>query len=114
MKSVRYILGHTRILRASDLDALGIKHKDEELVWNKENNFTVVMNNQTSDSLVERLPTEFVIVDEEEADETSDESSLATSPSSSHPEASQSDPESSVASGDDEVGQSTRNASKNS
>jgi hypothetical protein len=110
MKAVRYVenrAGYVRILRTSDLDSLGIKHHGEDLVWNQENNFTIVMNNQMSDSLVERLPTEFVAEDADEADD-------ATSTAQSHPKASQSDPESSVASGDDDVRRSTHKRSKNS
>lgn len=109
MRSVRYSnprAGYQRILRTSDLEALGVKHRGEDLVWNTENNFTVVMSNQMSDSLVERLPTEFVAEDADEADD-------ATSTAQSHPEASQSDPESSEASGDDDVRRSTHKRSKN-
>jgi hypothetical protein len=116
MKAVRHRnprAGYIRILRTSDLDALGIKHKGQDLVWNQDNNFTIVMNNQMSDSLVERLPTEFIAMDAEEADEASEVPDPMTSLASSLPEASESDPESSEASGDDDVQRSTRKRSKN-
>jgi len=117
MKAVRYAnprSGYVRILRTTDLDSLGIKHKGEDLVWSKENNFTIVMNNQMSDSLVERLPTEFIAVDAEEADEADPVLEAMTSLAQSHPVSSESAPEASEDSGDDEVQQSTRKRSKKS
>jgi hypothetical protein len=108
MKSVRYTKGSKgiiRVMRPQDLDRLHVPHDGEDLVWNQANNFTIVMNNRMSDSLVERLPTEFVAEDADEADN-------ATSTAQSNPEASQSAPEASEDSGDEEVKRSTRKRSK--
>jgi hypothetical protein len=101
MKAVRYLhpqAGAVRVLRTKDLDQLGIKHKDEDLVWNQENNFTIVMNNHMSDSLVEMLPTEFVAMDTDEADEAPEVPEPMTSLAPSGTESDMGFPESSVSS----------------
>lgn len=79
MKTVSYKRprkNFTRTLRPIDLARLGIQSK-ETLVWSGENQFSLVLNNRLSDSLVAKLPAEFSAVDAEgdEPDESSDESS---------------------------------------
>ena len=99
MKSVRYLKarsGVVRILRTKDLDRLDIKHKGQDLVWNKDNNFTIVMNNQMSDSLVEKLPGDFVASDADGEDETPEVQEVMTSLASSGTGSDMGLPESSV------------------
>lgn len=93
MKAVRFNrprANFRRILRPHDLEALGISSK-ETLVWNPENNFTIVMNNKLSESLVGKLPGEFTMSDTEGDDEDPEVldpmTSLAQS-GSGHPEGS--------------------------
>lgn len=83
MKAVKFIHGrpgYSRYLSLEDLDHLGIKFpvSTENLVWNQENQHTIVMSNEMSDSLVEALPDEFVAFDPEEADEASEEKDVMT------------------------------------
>jgi len=116
MKAVQYAnprAGYVRILRTTDLDSLGIQHKGEDLIWNKENNFTIVMNNQMSDSLVERLPTEFIATDTGEADEADPIPEVMTSLAPIGTGSDMDLPESSVSSGTSGAKRSTPKASKN-
>ena len=117
MKSVRYRKarsGVVRILRTQDLDRLGIKHKGQDLTWNQANNFTVVMNNQMSDSLVEKLPGDFDASDAEGEDETPEVQEVMTSLASSGTGSDMDLPESSVSSGASGQQASTPKASKKS
>jgi hypothetical protein len=65
-----------RTLRPIDLASLGIQTK-ETLVWSGENQFSLVLNNKLSESLVAKLPNEFSMVDADgdEPDADDDESS---------------------------------------
>lgn len=116
MKLVRYRrprAGFSRVLRVKDLDQLGIKHKGEDLVWNKDNNFQVVMNNQMSESLVEKLPGEFSAMDTDEADEAPEvPEPLTHFTPNDQSDDSVDNPDESAASGDDEAKASTRKGSK--
>lgn len=72
MKRVRYARprpGYKRTLRTKDLDQLGIEHKNEDLTWSPENRFEVVLSNKMSESLVAKLPGEFVLFDTDGEDE---------------------------------------------
>lgn len=74
MKNVHYLNpmpDFIRILRPIDLASLGI-HTKETLVWSPDNNFCVTLNNKVSDSLVDKLPTEFRAIDVD-GDEPDDE-----------------------------------------
>jgi hypothetical protein len=110
VRSKKARAGFTRILRTKDLDRLGIKHKGEDLVWSPENKHTLVMSDQLSDSLVEKLPTEFIVTDvkEDETPKPLPQLTLLESPAGSVQDA----PESSVESGTDQVQSSTPKASK--
>jgi len=115
MKNVRWTraaANKSRVLRTKDLDRLGIKHKGQDLVWNKDNNFTLEMSNQMSDSLVEKLP-EFIATDADGVDETSEVQDPMTSLASSTAGSDEGSPEESEASGDDEVQASTGRRSRN-
>lgn len=104
MKNVRWIPGRrgtARLLTPKDLDRLEIKHNDKDLVWNQANNFTLEMSNQMSDSLVEKLPTEF------SATGGDDESPPANSLDDSSSGSSEGSPDESVPSGDDDAQAST-------
>lgn len=74
MKRVRYArprANFVRRLRPIDLRQLGIDH-NEELVWNQANRFEIVLSNKVSESLVARLPDEFILFEaggEDEAPE---------------------------------------------
>jgi len=116
MKNVRLKKARSnyrRVLRAKDLDARGVKHKGSDLVWSPENNFTIEMTNQMSDSLVAAFPDEFVTSDADGDDESPDVqdamTSLASGPEGSVPGS----PDESLASSADDEGSSTRRASKN-
>lgn len=66
MKTVRWArpaANKRRILRVQDLVQLGVEHKGEDLTWSKDNKFEIVMTNRMSDSLVGKLPGEFVVFD---------------------------------------------------
>lgn len=72
MKSVRYMYPRAnfrRVLRPTDLERLGMINVKETLVWEPENGFTIVMNNKLSDSLVDKLPSEFIALDADGDDE---------------------------------------------
>lgn len=103
---------YIRILRTTDLDRLGIKHKGENLVWNRENNFTLEMSNQMSDSLVEKLPNDFIVSDADGEDEVPEVKDPMTSLASSAGLA-EGSPDESVESADDQAQGSTRPKSKN-
>ena len=63
MPAVRLIhmrKGFKRTLRPKDLDQLGVPHEGVALSWSAENQFTIVMSDEMSDSLVAALPKEFV------------------------------------------------------
>jgi hypothetical protein len=116
MKQVIYtgrkVPGKIRILRTQDLDQLGIKHKGEDLVWSPENRYNIVMSNQMSDSLVDKLPNEFAAYDADGEDESPEPEVAATSLES--PAGSDEDPpEESPESVDDDSGSSTQKKSKN-
>jgi hypothetical protein len=98
--------GSARVLRVKDLDALDIKHKDEDLVWNQANNFTLEMSNQMSDSLVEKLPGEFRVT--EGTDEVPEIQDPMTSFAASSTGSDEGSPDESSASGDDDQRASTR------
>lgn len=115
MKRVRYAkpkANYVRTIRVSDMDRLGIKHKGEDLVFNQGNNFMLVMSNQMSESLVEKLPGMFVVADAEGEDETPEVLEPMTSLAASTAGSSEDDPDSSEASGDDEAQASTASKSK--
>jgi len=74
MKNVHFVRAKkdfVRILRPIDLASLGIQAK-ETLVWSEQNKFCLVLNNKLSDSLVEKLPEDFLATDAE-GDEPDDE-----------------------------------------
>ena len=115
MKNVRFLRARanfTRVLRTSDLDRLGIKHKGQDLVWNQANNFTIEMNNQMSDSLVEMFPREFVATPTDEADEAPEVQEPMTSLASSIAGSTEGSPDESEASAADDQAVSTRSKSK--
>lgn len=65
MKNVHYIKrkpNFVRTLRPVDLASLGIQTK-ETLVWSADNNFCLTLNNKLSESLVDKLPSEFKLTD---------------------------------------------------
>lgn len=103
MKAVRYARprpNFRRTLRPRDLDMLGLENKGETLVWSPENKFTIVMSNKASESLVAKLPGEFILFDAEGDDEPEEVldpmTSLASTQSSSpeeQPDESQPDPD---------------------
>lgn len=71
MKNVHYLKpkpNFVRTLRPIDLASLGIDTK-ETLVWSAGNNFCMTLSNKLSESLVEKLPTEFRAVDIDDDDE---------------------------------------------
>jgi hypothetical protein len=71
MKKVHYTKpkpNFVRTLRPVDLASLGIQSK-ETLVWSAGNQFCLTLNNKLSDSLAEKLPAEFRVVDIDEDDE---------------------------------------------
>lgn len=71
MKNVHYTKpksNFVRTLRPIDLASLGIDTK-ETLVWSPQNNFCLTLNNKLSDSLVDKLPKEFRVVDINDDDE---------------------------------------------
>jgi len=118
MKQVVYtgkkVPGKIRILRPVDLDRLGIKtHKGEDLVWNPENRYTIVMSNQLSDSLVDKLPNEFAAYDAEGADESLDVEVAATSLDASNAGSDEGSPDESESSGDDEEQSTPESKAKN-
>lgn len=49
-----------RTLRVSDLDQLGVPHEGKPLSWDASNGFTIVTSREMSDSLVAKLPKEFI------------------------------------------------------
>jgi hypothetical protein len=104
---------YRRILRTKDLDARSVKHKGADLVWGPENNFSIEMTNQMSDSLVAAFPGEFVMSDADGDDESPTVqdvmTSLASGPQGSVPGS----PDESLASSADDEGSSTAKASKN-
>jgi len=118
MKSVTYIRGRAkfrRVLRPSDLDRLGVPHKDEDLVFSPENKFTIVMNNKMSDSLVAAFPDDFKAYsvdgdDEEPEIEVKEPLTSLTASSAQDPDESADDSEES---GDDDVKSSKRQTPKN-
>lgn len=74
MKKVLWVPGknqptYRRELSAADVQRLGASHAKADLVFSRENGFTLELSNEVSDSLVEKLPEEFVIVDDKEAEE---------------------------------------------
>lgn len=88
MTTVRYARpkrNFERVLRVKDLDRLGILHAGQPLVWNDANGFQIEMSDEMSDSLVEKLPTEFIVFKPRQKDEihldasASDESASADS-----------------------------------
>lgn len=84
MKSVHYTRprpGFSRVLRPIDLASLGIQSK-ENLEWSGANNFCLVLNNKLSESLVEKLPAEFVMVDVDgdESDDIDDADAILQAP----------------------------------
>lgn len=104
--------GRSRVLRTADLDRLGIKHKGQDLVWNQDNNFTLEMSNQMSDSLVEKLPGDFSAT--EGTDEVPEVQDPMTSLASSTAGSGEGSPDESPASGDDDAQASTRKGRRNS
>lgn len=71
MKNVHYTKpkpNFVRTLRPIDLASLGIQSK-ETLVWSAGNQFCLTLSNKLSDSLAEKLPTEFRVVDSDQDDE---------------------------------------------
>lgn len=95
MKNVHYRkprANFRRVLRPKDLEQLGISGVKETLIWETSNRFTVVLNNKVSESLVEKLPTEFKMTDAEGDDEIPEVPELLTSLA----ESASSDPEGSV------------------
>jgi len=66
MKKVRYLAksdSHLRVLRPSDLVTLGIEPTSEDLVFSCDNDFTVEMENEACETLVAKLPEEFVLLE---------------------------------------------------
>lgn len=73
MRRVRYIkvrANFTRTLRVKDLEMLGIPHLNKPLSFHSGNQFTLVMSNKMAESLVAKLPKEFMMFDPEGDDET--------------------------------------------
>lgn len=71
MKKVRWVAPqptYRRELSVDDLVSLGAKSAKEDLVFSRENGFILELNNEVSDSLVDKLPDEFVLVDDKEAE----------------------------------------------
>lgn len=64
MNKVRWLAAretHRRVLTAADFTSLGVDHAQDE-TFSMENDFTVQMEDQACETLVERLPNEFVIL----------------------------------------------------
>lgn len=81
MKTVHYTKpkkDFVRTLRPIDLASLGIQSK-ETLVWSEQNNFCLLLSDELSDSLVEKLPTELKAVDAEGDEPLEVDDSNATS-----------------------------------
>jgi hypothetical protein len=115
MKRVRYArprANFIRTLRVKDLDQLGIDHKGEDLVWDKDNGFEIVMSNKMSDSLVEKLPNEFILFDSDAEDEPVEVLDPMTSLASQQSELPEEEPESSESDPDDGASSSTRTSSR--
>jgi hypothetical protein len=73
MPAVRYIRirkGFKRTLRVKDLEQLGIPHEGQPLSWGVHNGFTIVMSKEMSDSLVAKLPNEFIALPVKGEDES--------------------------------------------
>lgn len=105
MKRVRYArprANFERILRVSDLDALGVPHKGEPLVWNQANGFEIVMSNKMSESLVDKLPKEFILFDTDGEDEAPEVLEPMTSLAQSASDEPEELPDESESAGDDD------------
>ena len=65
MSRVRYLAAkpnYRRILRTEDLAALGVNHS-ETIVFEQANNWTVEMSDEACETLVNKLPQEFVVLE---------------------------------------------------
>ena len=82
MKHVRYTEpkpNFTRTMRIQDFVSLGIPAPPADAVWSTANGFTVVMSNKVSDSLVAKLPEDFMIMKELGDDEILSNDVMVTS-----------------------------------
>lgn len=64
MKKVRWLAPretYRRVLRVADFKTLGVDHAQDE-TFSKENNFTVLMEDDACDTLASKLPDEFVVL----------------------------------------------------
>jgi hypothetical protein len=65
MGKVRYLPKretHRRILRPNDLNNLGIYDYVEDVIFSRDNEFTVEMPDDACETLVAKLPTEFALI----------------------------------------------------
>lgn len=95
MKEVRYIRvkpNFRRIMRVKDFVALGIDPPASDQMWSAQNRFTVVMSNELSDSLVAKLPAEFMIMNELGDDDAPIDESASSDPQEQS-DASEGDPD---------------------
>lgn len=98
MKTVRYArprANFVRRMRPIDLQRLGIDHK-EELVWSQANQFQIVLSNKLSESLVAKLPGEFILFEAGGEDEAPEVKEPMTSIAESASVDSEDDPDESV------------------
>lgn len=65
MAQIRYLAprpSYRRLLSAEDLARLGVDHPDN-IVFEQSNDWTLEMNDGACDTLVSKLPTEFVVLE---------------------------------------------------
>jgi hypothetical protein len=78
MKKVRWLAPREtrrRVLTAADFKQLGVAHPSDE-TFSKENDFTVLMEDEACETLVSKLPDEFVVLGAPADEVTTEEGSL--------------------------------------
>lgn len=102
-----------RVLSTQDLAALGIE-RSEDMVFSRENGFTLELSNQAGDLLVKRLPEEFLEVSSDDVEDY-EEGSSESSSVPSNDESSEANPEGrSSGSQDDETPDKVKSPHKRS